>query len=140
MTKKVLALVVASLTIGGFSVFAQNDNKQEKCNAPTECCQKKDAKKKSSKHNTLNGIDLTADQQAAIDKLNDERFEKIKATKAASRNAIKEEREAYHQALKQILTPDQYQKYEENCKNLQAKKDKKKDKKREGKGDKGNRR
>ena len=131
MRKKVLGLVMAALAISSIGVFAQNDA-QKNCNKQQkECCKEKKEKrgerggKKEARLNPFTGITLSADQQQQIDQLKAERKAEQKEAKAAKKNAMEQERQAYDASIAKILTPEQYKQYESNKANIRAAKQEK---------------
>lgn len=112
-------------------IFAFNASAQQPANAPaccqngatSECCQlaKPGQKPKAPKLNPFEGITLTAEQQASIDKLNEKiKQERVDAKKDRAENAKKarkagkDAKKEYLNELKKILTPEQYTTYLEN--------------------------
>ncbi len=109
-----------------------------KCDKP---CDKAGRKCRIVSRDCFAGLDLTADQQNAIDKLQKKRMaqhkadrEKAKADRKADRESMKtkrdQEKKEYLDELRKILTPEQYTKFLEN--NFTAKRiklDKSKDQK-----------
>ncbi|MCH5217255.1 MAG: hypothetical protein J1F07_01665 [Muribaculaceae bacterium] len=117
MRKKVLGLVMAALAISTIGAFAQSQPQAKAQQEQTADCCKKDKKdhkkghKKSGKKDRVspfNGIQLTAEQQQKIDQLKADRKTRKEAAKA-------QDRQNYQDALAQILTPEQFQQYKDNC-------------------------
>ena len=119
-TKKiVMAMAIAAAT--AFSATAQNlasENCDNKECAKRECF---DKNRKCHADFSFEGIALTADQQAAIKRLNDERMDKVKEARKTKRQAdslvrMSRRQEAfdYLHAVQKILTPEQYITYLEN--------------------------
>ena len=134
MKKKILALALALGALSAMPAVAQNQNPEAPTCTQAECTQKKDCpKQKASKQlkgkkqqavNPFEGLNLSAEQQAAVKQLNDKRNEarkqfraQLKSEKGDSvqRPDFKQERRDYLNQLKGILTPEQYIGYLENC-------------------------
>lgn len=153
MRKKVLGLILSTVLFSTIGAFAQekkdvvvNGDKIE-----TTCKQGKRICNKAHKPriNPFEGIQLTAEQQNAIDKLRQDRKVKREADKLAHKEAKKKIKEDFNSEVEKILTPEQYQQYKTNCENIalhrqdkmkkkvakrdsEKKGDKKKDKKKNG--------
>lgn len=163
MKKMIFSLAIAAATLLPLSASAQSNNptscpvQKESCKKACEnkdkacdkvcdrkCdkpCDKAGRKCKIVSRDCFAGLDLTADQQNAIDKLQKKRMaqhkadrEKAKADRKADRESMKtkrdQEKKEYLDELRKILTPEQYTKFLEN--NFTAKRiklDKSKDKK-----------
>lgn len=130
MNKKVLAIAMAVMVAAGSSaLYASNDDnnsaKTEQCGNKKDCKKdRKDCKDRGEgrrgRHDghrkgcdLFNGVQLTADQQAAIKKYRDN-------SEAARREAVKKEREDFMNELKSVLTPEQYQQVEQNAAQFKA--------------------
>lgn len=120
MNKKFFATAIVALSAAiATPMFAQNANvaKDKKvCNE-----QKCDAKKAPQARNPFEGLNLTAEQQAKLDALKNERVqqkkaakEEKKADKVARMQKSKEARAKYLAEIKAILTPEQYVSFLEN--------------------------
>lgn len=137
MNKKVLVLALAAIVAtGSTTMFAANDKDNstctEQCKDRKECkkgdrkdCKKGDCKKgdrKGCDGRLLKGVELTAEQQAAL--------KQYRENKKQSRQQAKEqEREDFMNELKSVLTPEQYQQVEQNASQLRADKENKADRK-----------
>lgn len=133
MRKKVLGLVMATLAICTTGAFAQSQTQQTGNNVQKECCKEKKGNKEGKKAKDGNkaerkkahispftGIELTADQQQKIDKIQAERKSTRDKAKEDNKAAKEQERKAYDQQIAQVLTPDQYKIYESNKANMRA--------------------
>lgn len=124
MKKTLLSFAFITAGFFAFNASAQQPccNPAEACcNTPQECCQTKQAKPKAPKANALEGITLTAEQQSAVDALNQKFAQQRKEAKEAKKEAQKQnkaqgknQRKAYLDEMKKILTPEQYTTYLEN--------------------------
>lgn len=124
MKKKILALTVALISVGTFSIFAA-DGKDQKSDNPQSVCRKTECKERKCP-NPFEGLDLTADQQAKIKELrnaccNDKKCTaKCDGTQKCDRQAgdkCVDRRQAKRDFLakvKGILTPEQYVTFLEN--------------------------
>ena len=136
MRKKVLGLVMATLAICTTGAFAQSQTQQTGNNVQKECCKEKKGKKggkegkkvkdgnkaerKQGRTTPFTGIELTADQQQKIDKIQADRKSTQEKAKEEKKAAKEQERKAYDQQIAQVLTPDQYKIYESNKANMRA--------------------
>lgn len=135
MKKIILPLAFAAFM--GMTMNAQTNNSVK--NAETGCCQKqeqcckndgkkcdkqakKDGQKKGDmsrrggkeRFNPFQGIELTADQQAKLQNLREER-KLADQKKSEDRKAEKaEQKKQFNEKVKSILTPEQYAQYEKN--------------------------
>lgn len=146
MKKLLLSLAFVTSGLLAFNASAQqpaNANAAACCQNKAECCKAKDGKgekcckqqkgkghhKPGHKVNEFEGLNLTAEQQSALDALkanrNQARAEKRKEMKGKDKEARKEalkdarqqarqSRVEYLNEIKKILTPEQYVKYLEN--------------------------
>lgn len=123
MKKTLLSIAFVAAGIFGFSAMAQQPccNPAQACCEPAEACCQTPAPQKGPKFNALEGITLTADQQTAVNALN-EKYAKARKDKAEARaqaqnqeiNDFKEGRRAYLKEMQEILTPEQYTTFLEN--------------------------
>lgn len=136
MKMKKIILPLAFAAIMGMSMSAQTNNsdnnsnvactqQKEQCNKSCKDCEKRGTsdcvKKKEMMHkgqrmhvNPFQGIELTADQQAKLKALREDRQRNDEAN-AENRKAQKEEQmKQYNEKVKSILTPEQYAQYEKN--------------------------
>lgn len=128
MKKKILALAVALISVGTFSIFAADggDNKTDR-----QQCDRQKSECKSDRKciNPFDGLDLTADQQAKIQALRPEGCKAGKGAKAGAkcdgsqkgdRNGNdkgvdrRQAKRDYLAKVKDILTPEQYVIFLEN--------------------------
>lgn len=125
--KKFLSIVaVAAISLFTVSAFAQTD----RCSADTTKCTKqckarKDKCTKRQAHNPFEGLNLTQEQQTAIAAIPTP-LESIREAKKACksdttkcdckqmRQVVKDIRTNYLSQIKEILTPEQYNKFLEN--------------------------
>lgn len=134
MKKKVLSLAVLMASVFTFGSFAQtkSDNKDAAC-TKTECPAKAKGDKAANRPNPFEGINLTADQQTRLqairEKAKAERTEQMaqkKAAKAEKKQAdatardarraeMTKKRQDYLVQIKEVLTPEQYVVFLENC-------------------------
>jgi len=70
----------------------------------------------------MEGIALTPEQQAKVDKLNVERRAKSQERVKESREQRLKDAKKYNEQLEKILTPEQYAKYQENLEKRHARK------------------
>ena len=111
--------------------YAQQDQKSKP--APGERAAKRIEMMKKS-------LDLTDDQVAKVQKAQKQLFEDMKQLRTKSdgnREEMKAKRDAYHAQLKTILTPEQYQKYLDQRKDMQKNRQKRMQKDRQGEHQKG---
>lgn len=129
MRKKVLGLVMAAIAVSTFGAFAQSQpsqsqvaceqvegkcpkaKKDKKCKGDSDC-----KRGKKDRFNPFEGIELTAEQQQKIDQLRAERKANKENAKKAKKEARAQEKKQFDEKMAQILTPEQYAKYEANCK------------------------
>ncbi|MDE6276740.1 MAG: hypothetical protein K2M06_01380 [Muribaculaceae bacterium] len=139
MNKKIFAIAMMALvTIGGSSAFAARQDKKQECSAADcakkECiadsakCDKQKCHKKGPKtelYNPFEGLNLSADQQAKLDKVREDiRKEQQAARQQAQADRQKARSEAktkadqgrrdYLAKVKEILSPEQYVQFLEN--------------------------
>lgn len=110
---KKLILSAAFLTVGTFAMAQQNTPSLQKNPAQME---QKRAEKMKQMQTDLN---LNADQVTKIQALHDRKMAdrkanepQMKAERQAKIDAMKAKKEQYKAEMKQILTPEQYQKWE----------------------------
>lgn len=141
MNKKVLAMALAAfVATAGMTISAANDDNNATLTEQTgkACKNKKDCKKgdckkgegrkgdckkgdgKRGENPMFKGIELTEEQQAAVQNFKKQHCE---ATKAEKKAACEKNREAFMQEMKNILTPEQYQQLEKNVAEMQANKE-----------------
>ena len=129
MNKKILGLAIAAMSVMAFSSNAQTTSISDNtANAKTECTGKKSAAKQKvfsvsearpARKSAFDNMNLSADQKAKIEQLNQKRREAVK-TQAQTRKADKQrgdstaraDRQAaqrqYLSELKSIIGPDNY--------------------------------
>lgn len=124
MKKTLIAIAFIAAGALAFNVNAANtksDNKE--CGNKTECCKKDKAERgrKGQFAKALEGIQLTEQQQTALNELNTKRAEARKARKAEDKEAkaknvqdAKNGRLEYLKEVQKILTPEQYVTFLEN--------------------------
>lgn len=113
MKIKSLLTAVVMVAFAAATVSAQESTDNKKAGNRKECCQVEKC--------ALEGLSLTADQQAALKKLNGERAEKMRKAvgdrqkqDSVKRAARKQEKLEYLHQVRAILTPEQYVTYLEN--------------------------
>lgn len=107
MKKIILSIAFVTAGFFAFNASAQQPccNTDQACCQPSqECCNQKAKPQRAPKANPMEGITLTAEQQAAVKALN----EKNKGPRT------KDSRKEYLKEMKAILTPEQYTTYLEN--------------------------
>lgn len=126
MKKTLLSLAFVTAGIFAFNASAQQTcckPAQECCDPAQECCTTTAPAKgqRIGMANPFAGIELTAEQQAAMKALNEKYQKAAKENQKAKSEAKKQEgkdrresKKAYLNDLKQILTPEQYTTYLEN--------------------------
>ena len=124
MKKTILTTAIALVAIFGFSSMAQQPQSGEKtctsATCPKDSVNKKQARKLFNPYNEVfAGLNLTPEQQAKVNQLEANRQAQLKARrgmKAKSRQEADsimradrtQQERAYLDAVKQVLTPDQY--------------------------------
>ena len=129
---KQIILSIAFVTTGlfAFNASAQQPAQNGKDNAPANCCQQKaqrpgGERKAPKMFNPLEGITLNAQQQAAVDALNQKYAQARKDAKKAEnkdvtkaekkeRKDLRQGRQEYLKEMQKILTPEQYITFLEN--------------------------
>ena len=146
----VAATIFATATANAAPMRAADDTKTEQCCKDKKQCDRKDDGKDKRGHHDHDGrkghgkkpdmfagITLTPEQQTKIDALRSDMMARKEAAKAAAKAAgkagrtdedkakAKAERQAamaqYDAQIKQILTPEQYKVFEQNCEAAKAK-------------------
>lgn len=126
MKKTILTMAFLLLAMVGINAMAQQT--ESKCDKRTEQCEsqkrdkkdwkkKKGDKRKKRQHQRLdvfNGIELTADQKAEINKLDVEKKEKMAQSREEAQKNRKKVENDYDKKLKKILSDEQYSKYLSN--------------------------
>lgn len=138
MKKNFIAIAVALLTLGGTisaqspetsstentttSATCQKQCRRDRCNDNKQC--NRDGKREGRRHghghrpDMFAGIQLTAEQQQAIDNLrkeNQANREQARKERQTQRRLAREQQQAKRaEQLKAILTPEQYAQYEQN--------------------------
>lgn len=111
MKKKILSLAIMLFASMGMIVSAQCE--KQKCNVDSvECCKKNKCDKKGSRMQSLfAGLNLTDAQKEQLKALRPVpgKVDKEKVEKS------KEPRKEYLNKVKEILTPEQYTQFLENC-------------------------
>lgn len=119
---------ILSIAFVAFGMFALTASAQQPVKAKTECqeqCCKEQKAPNARQHaprvNPLEGITLTAEQEAAVKALNEKTFSAHKEAREKKGEEAKKAREAgrdgrkeYLAEMKKILTPEQYVTYLEN--------------------------
>lgn len=123
---KKLVLSIAFVTAGFFAMTASAQkpcckNQETCCKTEQSCCKDKAKGEKPSRPNPMEGLNLTPEQQQAVDALNQKYAQKRKdalkekgEAAAKARKEGKDTKKAYLEELKGILTPEQYTQYLEN--------------------------
>lgn len=97
--KRIFPLALAAAALVSFSSYAQTPSQQQTdCTQKKECV-KKDKKNRMAKADPFQGITLTADQQARLQKLESDR---------------RDARKSYLEEVKSIIGPDNYVMFLEN--------------------------
>lgn len=117
MKKQLLTTVIAMALTGGFIASAQTDGNRL-CQTPAcdkaenKCCKNNGNRMKA--FNPFEGIQLTSEQQAKIDKL--KKPSRDKNVKQAPEMRVNREkaRKDYINSVKEVLTPEQYTVFLEN--------------------------
>lgn len=129
MKKKILTIVIAALAICAVGASARDNNRQDRRKGPRteQTCDNRGCE-------LFKGIELTAEQQAALKTLDEQRAAKRpemgnrpergqrpdSAQIAQFRQARLDAQRAYLEGVKSILTPEQYVVYLENCYLMQS--------------------
>lgn len=123
--KRIFPLALAAAALVSFSSYAQTPSQQQTdCTQKKECV-KKDKKNRMAKADPFQGITLTADQQARLQKLESDRREARKKIDAERRDqkqrfdaekmkARRDARKSYLEEVKSIIGPDNYVMFLEN--------------------------
>lgn len=159
MKKTILSAAIIFSAFVGFNSFAQTPQagesqtcEQTACENNQNCCCSKDNKAckgkkhhkgnkpgighnkagKGPRHNYFEGINLTPEQQSALNDIRPARDQrKEKTAKDGEKNISREDRmkerkakfDEYKNKVKEILTPEQYAVFEQNVNNSQANKE-----------------
>ena len=126
--KKLFIAAAFVLAATSISISAQERvTETNNCAQQSECCGnaqcRKAPKHKHHRHqraDLFNGIELTQEQQTAITALRQDRTARQNRTEAdrptaeQRREAMKQQREKFVNGVKEILTPEQFQVFEQN--------------------------
>lgn len=122
MNKKILSMALAIVVAAGSVISAQTPKTDKE---KTEQTGKKG--QRGQMPNLFEGIELTADQQKALNEMREtERANREKAMadrqagKEINREEMQKRMEERENAIKQILTPEQYTKYQANAEAAKA--------------------
>ena len=121
-------MMIALVGTVGMTSFAQTQNSQQCSNSKTECCSKQKSgqcDRQKTKPDFFEGITLSADQQAKLDKIKTDRQAKMKAAREQAKQAKQQRKQQKTEArkasqkeylaeIKEVLTPDQYVVFLEN--------------------------
>lgn len=139
MKKRFIAMAVAAMTLGGVMSAQTPETTTDNTTTATTCqqdqkCGKKDCKgkkhdgrrqgrNKQGQASLFEGIELTADQQKAIEALRQENRASREQAQKDAQAGREAKRQAFNDNLKNILTPEQYAKYEQNVAAANAKRE-----------------